>query len=178
MKIGIVGADDRAVAIARLLLKAGHRVTLSDPTGRKAAHNAEIALDYWATEATPGEQAMDSDALVLAVHWQDLENAIEQVGAYPDGILIDATRPPGPLLEDGMSGAQQIALRMHSAHVVKGFVDVSDPKAAIEIASDDSRARMRVAEVIAQCGAKARDLGGLANAVRIEQGYIDRHTFP
>jgi predicted dinucleotide-binding enzyme len=178
MRIGIVGADDRAVAIARLLLKAGHRVTLSDPTGHNAAHNAEIALDYWATQATPGEQAMESDALVLAVHWQDLENAIEQVGAFQDGILIDATRPPAPLLENGTSGAEQIAKRMHSAHVVKGFVDVSDPKAAIEIASDDSRARNRVAEVIAQCGATARDLGALANASRIERGYIDRHTYP
>ena len=178
MRIGIVGADDRAVAIARMLLKAGHRVTLSDPTGHNAAHNAEIALDYWATQATAAEQAMESDALVLAVHWQDLDKALEQVGEYRDGILIDATRPPAPLLESGTTGAAQIAKRMQSSHVVKGFVDVSDPKAAIEIASDDSRARNRVAEVIAQCGAKARDLGGLANAARIEQGYIDQHTYP
>lgn len=178
MRIGIVGADDRAVAIARLLLKAGHRVTLSDPTGRKAAHNAEIALDYWATEATPHEQSMESDALVLAVHWEELEDAIEQIGHFADGIIIDATRPPAPLLAKGTSGAAQVAQRMGSAHVVKGFVDVSDPNAAIEIASDDSKARRRVAEVIAQCGARARDLGALVNAARIERGYIDRHTFP
>jgi len=178
MRIGIVGADDRAVSIARLLLKAGHRVTLSDPTGRNAAHNAEIALDYWATEATPHEQATESEALVLALHWEDLDGALHQIGDYHDGIVIDATRPPAPLLEAGRTGAEVVASRLQNAHVVKGFVDVSDPNAAIEIASDDSRARNRVLEVIAQCGARGRDLGGLANAARIERGYIDRHTYP
>lgn len=178
MRIGIVGADDRGVAIARMLLKAGHRVTLSDPTGHNAAHNAEIALDYWATEASPREQSLESDALVLAVHWQDLADAILQVGDYPDGIVIDATRPPAPLIAEGVSGAERIATALANKHVVKGFVDISDPNEPIEIASDDSRARLRVAEVIAQCGATPRDLGPLKNAVRIERGYIDQHTYP
>ena len=178
MRIGIVGADDRGVAIARMLLKAGHRVTLSDPTGRNAAHNAEIALDYWATEATPLEQSMQSDALVLAVHWQDLDSAIAQVGEFTEGIVIDATRPPAPLIAQGESGAERIAKRLRNGHVVKGFVDITDPREPIEIASDDSGARIRVAEVIAQCGAQARDLGALHNAIRIERGYIDHHTYP
>jgi predicted dinucleotide-binding enzyme len=176
MKIGIVGADDRAVGIARLLLRSGHKVTLSDPTGRGAARNAELALDHWAKASTVGEQALDSQALILAIHWQDVEDVLQMIGNHPRGIVIDATRPPRT--GDGKSGAEFIARRLRSPHVIKGFVDVADPNEPIEIAGDDSQARMRVAEIIGQCGARVADRGSLANAAAIERGYIEKHTIP
>ena len=177
MKIGIVGADDRAVGIARLLLRSGHKVTLSDPTGRGAARNAELALDHWATAApSVADQALNSQALILAIHWQDVDDVLSQIGNHPRGIVIDATRPPR--IASGTSGAEHIARKLHSPHVIKGFVDVSDPSEPIEIAGDDSQARMRVAEIISQCGARVADKGPLANAVAIERGYIEKHAIP
>ncbi len=176
MKIGVVGSDDRAVAIARLLLQSCHKVTLSDPTGRGAEKNAELALDHWATASNVHEQALDCQALILAVRWQDVNKTLSQIGNHPRGIVIDATRPPRS--HDGRSGAEHIARVLHSPHVVKGFIDISDPNEPIEIAADDSQARMRVAEIIRQSGAQVADRGSLANAVRIERGYIEKHTIP
>jgi predicted dinucleotide-binding enzyme len=169
MTIGIIGADDRAVAIGRMLHHCGHIVTFSSPHGAHAAEMAAHALGGDASARTTYEQAATSEALVLAVHWEELDGALMALGDYKDGIVIDATRPPER--GDGGSGAEVLAHRLDNRHVVKAFVDVTDPREPIRIASDDPEARMRVEEIIRNCGGIVEDMGPLAQAVEIEREF-------
>ena len=168
MIVGIIGGDDRAVAIGRMFRTCGHAVTFSDPTPNHAAEHAVQALGGSAKVSTPYEQAAMCEALVLAVHWDDVDKALTALGDYKDGLVIDATRPPKIW---GSSGAEVLAHKLDNRHVVKAFVDNLEPGQPIRVASDDPEARATVAATITACGGVVEDLGPLAGAIEIERSY-------
>jgi predicted dinucleotide-binding enzyme len=173
MTIGIIGADDRAVAIGRMLQRCGHKVSFSSPKGNDAADKAAQALGGDASSCTTYDQAATSEALVMAIHWEDVDDTLKALGDYKDGLVIDATRPPE--LGAETSGAEILAKKLDNRHVVKAFVDVADPKEPIRIASDDPEARMQVEEMIRTCGGVVEDAGPLSKAAEIERESAARH---
>jgi predicted dinucleotide-binding enzyme len=167
--IGIIGADDRAVAIGKLLRRGGNVVCFSDLDDDRTSQSAAEVLGEGAFATTPFQQAATCDPLFLTVRWQDLERALAALGTYKDGIVVDATRPPDL---GQLSGAEMLAHKLDNPHVVKGFVeslDADNGSAFIRIASDDPLARAEVGEIIAHCGRSALDVGPLANARTIER---------
>ena len=173
MIIGIIGADDRAVAIGRLLHACGHQVSFSDPTPNHAALHAAEALDGLAAVSTPYQQGEQADALVLAVHWQDLDLALAALGTFKTGVVIDATRPPA--LPHGHSGAELLAHKLDNRHVVKAFVDDLQPGRPVRVAADDPEAREAIESVITTCGGTIEDYGPLSRAIEIERSYAQEH---
>lgn len=172
MVIGIVGADDRAVTIARQLRTCGHTVTFSDPGGLDHAEKAVAALaDPEVRADTPYNQAAVSEALILAIHWEDMDKTLSQIGDYKDGVVIDAMRPPR------IPGAENSAIalehKLDNRHIVKAFVEEPLPKAEVMIASDDPEARMMVVELVQSCGGTAVDIGPLSEATVIERRFSD-----
>lgn len=174
MTIGIIGADDRAVAIGRMLQRCGHHVSFSDPTSNHAAEHAAEALGGEAKACTTYDQAATSEALVIAVHWDDLDGTLKALGDYKDGLVIDATRPPGT--EEGTSGAEILAKKLDNRHVVKAFVDITDPHDPIRVASDDPEARVQVEEMIRMCGGTVEDAGPLSKAGEIERDFATKQA--
>ncbi len=170
VKIGIIGGDDRAVAIGRMLSSCGHTITFSDPTSNEAATHAAQALGLGAQASTAYEQAAICEAIVLAIHWQDLEATLSAIGTYKDGLIIDATRPPNL---EGTSGAELLAHKLDNRHVVKAFVTDMEPGKPIQVASNDPEARAHVESVITKCGGIIEDLGPLSHALEIERGYAE-----
>lgn len=168
MIVGIIGGDDRAVAIGRMFSSCGHAVTFSDPTPNRAAAHAAQALGGDVKASTPYEQASVCEAVVLAVHWEDVDTALRALGDYKDGLLIDATRPPKLF---GTSGAEVLARKLDNRHVVKAFVDNLEPGQPIRVASDDPAARATVKATIGACGGTVEDLGPLAGAIEIERSF-------
>jgi predicted dinucleotide-binding enzyme len=164
--IGIIGADDRAVAIGRMIRQTGHTVCFSDVNDDRTSQAAAEVLgdDTYAT--TPYQQAASCEALVFTIHWEDLDRALTALGDYKDGIVVDATRPPDL---GRLSGAELLAHKLDNRHVVKGFVEPLERNEFIKIASDDPEARAEVSELIANCGRTALDVGPLANARVIER---------
>ena len=67
----------------------GTCISFSDPTPNHAAEHAVQALDGRAKVSTPYQQAEQSDALVLAIHWEDLDSAL----AALCWLGVDVTRP-------------------------------------------------------------------------------------
>lgn len=171
MMVGIIGADDRAVTIGRLFHHCGHSISFSDPRGVEAAQKAAQALGN-GTVSTPHEQAVTCQALVLTVHWEDLDRTLSAIGTY-QGLVIDATRPPA--LRDE-SGAERLARKLDNGHVVKAFVDVTGPMTPVEIASDDTNARELIEAIIRDCGGTTVDKGSLAHAAEIERRFARRAT--
>lgn len=170
MTIGIIGADDRAVTIGRLLQKCGHQVSFSDPRRPDSPEKAVAAIGGDARACNVVDQAMSSDALIFAIHWEDVDGTLSALGDYKNGIVVDATRPPKHL-ELGTSGAEILARKLGNRHVVKAFVDIVDPKDPIRVAGDDPQARTTVEQLIEACGRRYEDLGELANAGKIEREH-------
>ena len=168
MTIGIIGGDDRAVAIGRLFKRCGHTVTFSDPTPAHTAQHAAEALGDDARATTAYQQSARCEALVLAVHWEEIDTALAALGDYKDGLLIDATRPP---FLEGTSGAQLLAHKLDNRHIVKAFVDNLEPGCPVRVASDDPVARATVKTTISTCGRLIEDYGPLARASEIERDY-------
>lgn len=164
--IGIIGADDRAVAIGKVIRRTGHTVCFSDIHDDRTSLAAAEVLGDGAFATTPYQQAASCDTLVLTIHWEDLERALTALGDYKNGILVDATRPPDL---GQLSGAELLAHKLDNRHVVKGFVEPLETNEFIKIASDDPEARAAVSELIAHCGRTALDVGPLANARGIER---------
>lgn len=163
---GIIGADDRAVAIGRMIRRTGHTVCFSDVNDERTSVAAAEVLGDGAFATTPYQQAANCDALVLTIHWEDIDQALTALGDYKDGIVVDATRPPDL---GRLSGAEILAHKLDNRHVVKGFVEPLETNEFIKIASDDPEARAEVGELIANCGRTALDVGPLANARTIER---------
>lgn len=172
--IGIIGADDRAVAIGRMLRRTGNTVCFSDVHDELAAQAAAEALGDGAFATTPYQQAANCNTLLLATRWQDVDRALTELGDYKEGVLVDATRPPDL---GRLSGAELLSHKLDNRHVVKGFVESPDDDGFIRIASDDPEARAEVGELIASCGRSALDVGPLANARTIERAVAD-HLSP
>ena len=168
MTIGIIGGDDRAVAIGRMLRKCGHKITFSDPNAKDAALHATQALGGEIPVTTPYEQAATCEAIVLTVHWEDIERTLTALGSYKNGLVIDATRPPKLT---GTSGAELLARKLDNRHIVKAFVDNLEPGQPIRVASDDPEARHQVESAITACGGVIEDMGPLASAIEIERTY-------
>jgi len=172
MTIGILGSDDRAVAIGRLLRQAGHQLTFSDPpAGVDKAEKAAQALGYGTQADSAYNQASTCQTLVLAMRWDDREVALAALGPVDNQIIVDATRPPALA---GHSGAEWLARRLGSRHVVKAFVKPIRPNEPIEICSDDVQAKLAVAALIDSAGYKALDGGSLAYARDLERSVAEK----
>lgn len=170
MEIGIIGSDNRAVAIGRLLSRCGHTLTFSDPIQSDRAIKAAEALGDGSAAESAYQQTIKSDALVMTVRWQDVESTLSALGPYTDGIVIDATHPPE--LEKG-SGAETIARMMDNRHVVKAFVEEVKPGAKISVCSDDPNALKVVEDLIEHCGCVPVECGTLADAANLERSALN-----
>ena len=172
MVIGLVGADNRAVTIARQLRRCGHTVSFSDPNGLDHAEKAVAALaDPGVSAATPNDQAATSDMLILLVHWEDMGRTLTQLGDYKEGIVVDTMRPPR--IPGAENTAKLLQEKLGNRHVVKAFVEEPLPKAEVMVAADDPKARSIVLELVAACGGTPVDLGPLSEASRIERLFHD-----
>jgi len=171
--IGIVGADARAVAIGRVIRKAGHTVCFSDVNDYRTSIAAADIVGDGAYAAMPDRQAEACETIVLAVRWQDVDRALEAIGRFEEGIVVDATRPPSL---GHLSGAELLAHKLNNPRVVKGFVEPLESAEFIRIASDDVGARAEVGELIARSGRTALDVGPLQRARDIEREIAKQLT--
>jgi predicted dinucleotide-binding enzyme len=79
--IGIIGSGHIGSNLARLLVKAGHTVTVS--FSKDPGKPAKLADDIGATAADPATAAR-SDVVVISVPFAIVDNAIEQAGGPVD----------------------------------------------------------------------------------------------
>lgn len=166
MKIGIIGADDRAVAIGRLLAQGGHDVTLSDP--KNPDHAKAVAPQVPAEPEIPYRQAMTRDVVFIACERGEVDRAVTAMGSSADAIIVDATEGPKPAA--GPSGAEILAHKLDSHNVVRAMIVLPQTGANVPICGDDEIAKTIVGEVLQSSGCVTTDRGTLANAAELEAG--------
>ena len=188
MKIGVIGAGHIGSNAARLFVKAGHEVAISNSRGPQTLDALVEELGDDATAVTV-EQARDfGDVVFISIPlgkytelptegWEG-KIVIDSNNYYPerDGNI--------PELDNGNTTSSELLLRhLAGARLVKGFNTIwfehlksqgntelpLEERRAIFIAGDDSDAKAIAAKLIEDIGFAAVDTGFLAEGGRSQQ---------
>lgn len=187
MKIAIIGAGNVGASLGKGWARAGHRIALGVPDSAdpKYARAAEAAGR--AAVAGVADAVVQSDAIVLAVPWDAVPDAIAACGDLSGRLLIDVTNP----LKAGASelelaigfrtsGGEEVARLARGASVFKtmnqvGFAVMSDTQGyparpVMFVAGDDEGRKPEVLSLVADLGFEAIDAGPL-NRARLLEPY-------
>jgi predicted dinucleotide-binding enzyme len=164
MRIGIVGSDDRARAIGRLLHTGGHHVTFGDPASSERAERA--AREVGSHAEPPYEQAMHSDLLFFAVPGDQVDRAVTAVGSTQHAVVVDAISDGRPTRI--RSGAEMLARKLDSHRVVRALIGAAMPGSNIPICGDDPSAKVLVNRALQSAGCLVTDRGPLSSAKELE----------
>jgi len=184
VSIGIIGAGNIGLAVAKTLSRAGIAATIANSRG--PASLTEAVADLGPTiKAGTREQAAAADIVVIAVNWSKLPAAVAGLPAWDGRIVIDANNPiEAPLFKPvdlhGRISSEVVAELVKGARLVKAFnhlradILASDPRAdggrrVLFYSGDDSVAKADVGALIDRLGFAGIDLGPLALGGRLAQ---------
>jgi 8-hydroxy-5-deazaflavin:NADPH oxidoreductase len=191
-RVGVIGSGQVGRALAAGFAARGHEVTIgtrepeeNDDLQAWAAQHEGVAIGTFAAAAEAGE------IVVLATRGTAVEQAIQTAGSqrFAGKLVIDATNPldfsgGGPALAVGHtdSGGEIVQRALPDARVVKAFNTVnfglmSDPQLPngphpMFIAGNDEAAKATVAEILADFGWSAFDVGGIERSRELESLVI------
>jgi predicted dinucleotide-binding enzyme len=186
MNIGIIGAGNIGATAARLFIRVGHRVALSNSRGPDSLAALVQALGPQAQALPVAEAARFGDVVLLAVPWHLFE-ALPPAELVRGKVVIDAMnpyRPGGGLYDLGDStSSEETAKRLPGARLVKAFNsiwyrhlaengDVHLPlgqRHAIYVAGDDPEAKGVVLDLVAAIGFDPVDTGSLREGGKKQQ---------
>lgn len=186
MKIGIIGAGEVALAIARLAAGQGHEILLSSRSGAEAISGKIAGLGSPVSAASINEAA-SQPLVVLAVPWKNVADALSGLPAWNGRVLIDATNPflevsPKLVLDDlGSDSASEIVARhAPDARIVKAFNSITMKnfndgptkdgfRRILFVSGDHDEPKKVVRGLIESFGFAVVDLGGLSDGGRIQQ---------
>ena len=92
MKIGIVGAGRIGATAARLFVRAGHEVAISNSRGPKSLQSLVEELGPRAYATTVNDAASFGDIVLLAFPWR-IKEAMPNPNLLREKIVIDAMNP-------------------------------------------------------------------------------------
>lgn len=188
MKIGIIGSGNIGANAARLFVRAGHEVALSNSRGGEGLESLVAELGTGARATTIEEAARFGEVVLIAIPLGKFRTL--PADAFYGKIVIDAgnyyPQRDGQIAE--LDNGQTTSSEMMSAHLkgarlVKGFNtiyyvhlaeqgDLSLPledRRVIFIAGDDSGAKEMVAKLIEEIGFAAVDTGFLHEGGKSQQ---------
>jgi predicted dinucleotide-binding enzyme len=184
MSIGIIGAGNIGLAVAKTLARAGIAAIIANSRGPSSLGVSVAALGP-TIKAGTREQAASADMVVIAVNWSKLPAAVAGLPAWGGRIVIDANNPiEAPLFKPldlhGLVSSQVVADLVTGARLVKAFnhlradVLASDPHAdggrrVLFYSGDDSAAKAEVGTLIDRIGFAGIDLGSLAIGGKLAQ---------
>jgi predicted dinucleotide-binding enzyme len=186
MEIGTIGAGAFAQAFAKRVLKAGHKVKLSNHHGPDSLGEIVHQLGPGATAASK-EEAAACEMVLLAVPWDNVPETLASLPKWNNQILIDGTNPfhgkagKFTLADVGdLSTSQFTAALAPGARVVKALNTMVVPTLEADpivngarrvafISADDEGAKKEVETLLAGFGYSVIDLGNLRDGGLIQQ---------
>jgi predicted dinucleotide-binding enzyme len=183
MHIGIIGAGNIGLAVAKILSRVGIAATIANSRGPESLKES-VALGP-TIKAGTREQAASADIVVIAVNWSKLPAAVAGLPTWGGRIVVDANNPiEAPLFKPvdlhGLISSQVVADLVTGARVVKAFnhlraeILASDPQAdggrrVLFYSGDDGAAKAEVGALIDRLGFAGIDLGALALGGKLTQ---------
>jgi predicted dinucleotide-binding enzyme len=179
MRIGILGSGLMGGKLGTIFARAGHEVVFSYARDRKKLEGLARAGGGHARVGTPADAASDADAVLLAVHWSRLDDALHQAGDLSGKVVVSCSLPMNDddtdlVIAHTSSGAEELAKRVPHAHVVLAFntvpsevlFDVFDardkaPRPSLAYCGDNKHAKTVAAGLIRDAGFDPVDAGPL-----------------
>ena len=183
MDIAIIGAGNVGRALATSFERAGHDVIIASRDPEDAGAVASASRSRVATSNL--EAARAAEIIVLAIPFASAAAVATEIRAVVAGKpVVDVSNrmsfgPTGPVLEAGESNAEQLAVWLPEASVIKAFNTLfasnqADPIAeGIQldgfVAGDDALAKAKILELVQSIGLHPVDVGPLSRAQQLEQ---------
>ncbi len=186
MKIGIIGAGHIGGTVARLFVRAGHEVALSNSRGPESLGKLVKELGPRVHAMSVQDAARFGEVVVLAVPWRKPE-ALPSPDSVAGKIVIDAMNPysaSGGIVDLGeATSSEEVQKRLPGARLVKAFNTIYyqhlatrgrsdlpvEERHAIFVAGDDAGAKRAVSKLIEEIGFGPVDTGGLREGGRKQQ---------
>ncbi len=185
MNIGILGSGRIGANAARLFVKAGHNVAISNTRGSASLSSLIAELGDNARAVTAEDAVRYSELVLIAIPWMQ-RHTLPNSQLFEGKITIDATNAygNGGIVDLGNSTSSEEILKViPGARLVKAFNTMyyetlasegrpnspEKDRLVIFIASDDSEAKAVVAKLIDEIGFAAVDSGFLHEGGRLQQ---------
>jgi len=176
--VGIIGAGRIGQAMARIALRGGRSVMISNRHGPQSLGPLVRELGD-GVSAGAVRDAAAAEIVVLAVMWRDVPQAVAGID-WEGRILIDPTNDFDPSGLNGRTSSEVVADLVAPAKVVKAANTLgaavlgSDPQQAggqrvIFLSGDDPEAKSGVAALFWDAGFFVVDLGGLRDGGQMQQ---------
>jgi predicted dinucleotide-binding enzyme len=187
MRIGILGSGLMGGKLGTLFARAGHDVVFSYARSEQKLKRLAKNAGAGARAGTPGEAALDADAILLAVHWSRMDDVLDQAGDLSDRVVVSCSLPMNEddselAVAHTSSGSEELARRLPKSHVVSAFHTIPSEalfgvfkrrrrakKPSCVYCGDEPRSKRVAARLIADVGFEPVDVGPLRMA---------RHTEP
>src|SRR5439155_26654254 len=126
MRIGILGSGLMGGKLGTLFARAGHEVVFRYSRSRSKLQTLARHAGGNARAGTPREAAQDADVVLLAVHWNRVDDVLRQAADLSGKVLVTC---PLPMNDDdtalvaahAASGAEELARKAPGARVVSAF---------------------------------------------------------
>jgi hypothetical protein len=189
MRIGIIGAGNMGVTLARRLAKLGHRVSIANSRGAESL--TALAAEIGATPVSVVDAASAGEIVIIAIPTKavlDLPRAL--FASVPSGVVVIDTGNYHPELRDGridaidqgMLDSQWVAQQI-GRPVIKAFNNIFDKsllekgvargtteRIALSVAGDSSDTKAAVLRLVDDLGFDPVDGGDLDNSWRQQPG--------
>jgi hypothetical protein len=179
MRIGILGSGLMGGKLGTLFARAGHDVVFSYARDQQKLERLARDAGGKARAGTPREAARDAEVLLLAVHWNRVDDVLRQAGDLSGRVVVSCSLPMNDddtelVVAHTSSGAEELARRAPGARIVSAFGTVpsevlfavfdargGEPRPTMLYCGDDDDAKATAARLIADVGFEPLDAGPL-----------------
>jgi predicted dinucleotide-binding enzyme len=172
--------------LGTIFARAGHDVVFSYSRNRKKLDRLARNAGATARAGTPREAARDADVLLLAVHWNRVDDVLKRAGDGSGKIIVTCSLPMNTantelVVAHKSSGAEKLARKARGAVVVSAFGTIpsevlfsvfnargSATPPSMLYCGDDDEAKEVVARLIRDVGFDPLDVGPLRSARYLE----------
>jgi 8-hydroxy-5-deazaflavin:NADPH oxidoreductase len=129
MRVGILGSGLMGGKLGTLFAHAGHEVVFSYARSKEKLNGLARDARGNARAGTPREAAQQADALLLAVHWSQIDDVLDQAGDLSGKVIVSCSLPLNAqntelVLGHTTSGAEELAKKVPGAEVIAAFNNV------------------------------------------------------
>ena len=186
MRVGILGSGSMGGKLGTIFARAGHEVVFSYARSERKLETLARNARGDATHGTPREAVLEADAVLLAVHWSRMQDALKQAGNLSGKVVVTCSLPmndrnTGLVIGHTTSGAEELRKKIPKAHVVAAFNTVPSEvlfgvydarrrarRPSLIYCGDHAAGKVIAADLIRDAGFEPVDAGPLRIARYIE----------
>jgi predicted dinucleotide-binding enzyme len=187
MKIGIIGSGNIGGTAAKLFVKAGHEVAISNSRGPESLKSFVSSVGPNIVANTVEDAIKFGEVILLAIPWRKRQDLLSVSKLLDGKIVIDAINPYSENFEvtdlGNSTSSEEVLKQIPNSRLVKAFNTIYyehlrtkgnlnapiEDRFTIFVAGDDSNAKATVSKLIEDIGFAPVDTGSLREGGRRQQ---------